>query len=52
MNLIWDHLRDSIIKAAKDHILHHKVANNSQQRLLKHLIQLQSDIKQVNYIYY
>jgi len=45
-------IRDCIIKAAKEVISHHKVANNSPQRLSKPIIQLQLAIKKVNRIYY
>src|SRR6266540_5140884 len=52
LNFIWTALRDSIIKAAKDIIPSYKVANNSTQRFLKPITQLQLDIKKVNQIYY
>ncbi len=52
LNSIWTAIRDCIIKAVKEVIFHHKVANNSTQRLPKLLTQLQLDIKKVNQIYY
>jgi len=45
-------IRDCIIKAAKEVIPHHKVTNNSTQRLPKPITQLQLVIKKVNRIYY
>ena len=40
LNSIWMNIRDCIIKAAKEVIPHHKVTNNSTQRLPKPIIQL------------
>ncbi len=52
LNSIQTAIRDCIIKAANEVIPHHKVANNSTQRLLKPITQLQLNIKKVNHIYY